>query len=249
MLDTGSLPRYRTGMSDLYLIRHGQASFGKDNYDRLSPLGIRQARILGEYLVSISLRFDAAYCGTMDRQLATAREAFGCYTNAGVSVPDLVQLEGLNEYDTTAVVSAQVPDMMAADPTLQDDLDKMYTDKESFKRIFEGAMLRWVSGNHDNAGSENWTQFTSRVSAALQNIMKRHGRGAAVAVFTSGGPICAALKWVLNLTGERAIRLNWQVVNTSYSRFMYNDERITLAGFNSISHLELYNDRSLITYR
>jgi broad specificity phosphatase PhoE len=236
-------------MSDLYLIRHGQASFGKDNYDRLSPLGIRQAGILGRHLLSTGLRFDAAYSGTMDRQSSTAMGVFQCYTDAGEPVPELVQLGGLNEYDTTAVVSAQVPDMMAADPTLKDDLEQMYTDKESFKRVFEGAMLRWVSGNHDKPGSESWKHFTSRVSDALQDIMKSHGSGSSVAVFTSGGPICAALKWVLNLSGERAIRLNWQVVNTSYSRFMYNGERITLAGFNNISHLELHNEYSLITYR
>lgn len=236
-------------MSDLYLIRHGQASFGHDNYDKLSPLGIRQAQVLGRHLVRIGLRFDAAYSGTMDRQRSTAMEVFQCYTGAGETVPELVQTKGLNEYDTTAVVSAQVPAMMVADPTLTDELERMYTDKESFKRVFEGAMLRWVTGNHDTAGSESWKHFTSRVSDALQDIMKSHGRGATVAVFTSGGPICATLKRVLNLSGEHAIRLNWQVVNTSYSRFMYNGERITLAGFNNISHLELHNEHSLITYR
>ena len=236
-------------MSDLYLIRHGQASFGHDNYDRLSLLGIRQAGILGKHLLHTGIRFDAAYSGTMDRQRSTAMEVFQCYTAAGETVPELVQTGGLNEYDTTAVVAAQVPAMIAADPTLTDELERMYTDKESFKRGFEGAMLRWVTGNHDDAGAESWNHFTTRVSDALKEIMKAHGRGATIAVFTSGGPICATLSWVLNLSGERAIRLNWQVVNTSYSRFMYNDERITLAGFNSISHLELLNDRSLITYR
>ena len=243
------LPRYPAFMSELYLIRHGQASFGKDNYDRLSPLGIRQAEILGKHLLRTGFSFDAAYCGTMDRQRSTAREVLQCYTEAGETVPELVQMEGLNEYDTTAVVSAQVPAMMADDPTLEEDLKRMYTDKESFKRVFEGAMFRWVSGNHDNGASESWEQFTSRVSDVLKGIMNSHGRGKTIAVFTSGGPICAALKWVLDLSGERAIRLNWQVVNTSYTRFMYNGERITLAGFNNISHLELHHEHSLITYR
>lgn len=165
------LPRYSAGMSDLYLIRHGQASFGHNNYDRLSPLGIRQAGILGRHLVSIGLKFDAAYCGTMDRQCSTAREVLQCYTEAGETVPELVQMEGLNEYDTTAVVSAQVPAMMADDPTLEEDLKRMYTDKESFKRVFEGAMFRWVSGNHDNGASESWEQFTYRVSNALLSLI------------------------------------------------------------------------------
>ena len=45
------------------------------------------------------------------------------------------------------------------------------------------------------------------------------------------------------------MRLNWQIVNTSLTRYMYNDERITMAGFNSFTHLELGGDPSLITYR
>ena len=37
-------------MGTLYLVRHGQASFGADDYDQLSPLGRQQAVRLGEYL-------------------------------------------------------------------------------------------------------------------------------------------------------------------------------------------------------
>ena len=37
-------------MGTLYLVRHGQASFGADDYDQLSPLGQQQAVRLGEYL-------------------------------------------------------------------------------------------------------------------------------------------------------------------------------------------------------
>ncbi|MCH1491392.1 MAG: histidine phosphatase family protein, partial [Luminiphilus sp.] len=32
-------------MASIYLIRHGQASFGSDNYDQLSPVGQRQADV------------------------------------------------------------------------------------------------------------------------------------------------------------------------------------------------------------
>ena len=53
----------------------------------------------------------------------------------------------------------------------------------------------------------------------------------------------------IGLPGEKAMRLNWQIVNTSLTRYMYNDERITMAGFNSFTHLELGGDPSLITYR
>jgi broad specificity phosphatase PhoE len=79
--------------------------------------------------------------------------------------------------------------------------------------------------------------------------MARHGKGKIIAVFTSGGAIAASLAHVLGIPGEYAMRLNWQIVNTSISRYMYNKERITMAGFNSIAHLDMACDPALITYR
>ncbi|MBN2298183.1 MAG: histidine phosphatase family protein [Deltaproteobacteria bacterium] len=231
------------------MIRHGQASFGHDNYDNLSPLGIQQAQILGEHFTRIGLNFDAVYSGAMQRQEATAQEVLACYQASGLDVPGLVQVSDLNEYDFSTIISAQIPQMIKEDPSIELHLKKMLTDKESFRRVFEGAMLRWISGNHNTPDTLSWKDFTEQITLALKAIIARHGRGSTIAVFTSGGPICAAIKWVLGLSDERAIRLNWQIVNTSYSRIMYNDERVTLAGFNSISHLELQNGQSLITYR
>ena len=43
-------------MTTIYFIRHGQASFGAESYDQLSPNGELQAKILGQY-------FDAAKYG------------------------------------------------------------------------------------------------------------------------------------------------------------------------------------------
>ena len=37
-------------MGSIYLIRHGQASLGAANYDELSPLGVRQSQLCGEFL-------------------------------------------------------------------------------------------------------------------------------------------------------------------------------------------------------
>ena len=58
-------------MGTLYLVRHGQASFGADNYDVLSPLGHQQAVRLGEYFKTKGLVFDAAMTGTLQRQIST----------------------------------------------------------------------------------------------------------------------------------------------------------------------------------
>lgn len=62
-------------MGSIYLIRHGQASFGADDYDVLSPTGIRQAEILGDHLLNLGVRFDRVLSGGLRRQQHTARAA------------------------------------------------------------------------------------------------------------------------------------------------------------------------------
>ena len=54
-------------MGTLYLVRHGQASFGADNYDQLSPLGWQQSRRLGQYFKERGYQFEAVITGTLQR--------------------------------------------------------------------------------------------------------------------------------------------------------------------------------------
>jgi len=54
-------------MAELYLVRHGQASFGADNYDQLSLLGKQQGQLLGEYFAERKIVFDHVLVGTMNR--------------------------------------------------------------------------------------------------------------------------------------------------------------------------------------
>ena len=62
-------------MATIYLIRHGQASFGAADYDKLSELGCRQAQVTGEYLRDNKIHFDAVYSGSLLRQRETAQLA------------------------------------------------------------------------------------------------------------------------------------------------------------------------------
>ena len=236
-------------MSMVYLIRHGQASFGHDDYDRLSDLGVRQARILAGFLYDCGLKPNAVYSGNMRRQVATAQEVIDFFRDSGSPWPGLVRSSAFDEYDTNAIVAAMFPAMAAEDPSLADDLKRMFSSKDSFKRVFESAMLRWVHGFPVPETVETWEGLLSRVMEGISSIRRGHPRGSTVVVFTSGGPIAASLAGVLGISGEASMRLNWQIVNTSITRFMYNEERVTLAGFNVISHLELAGDPSLVTYR
>ena len=58
-------------MASLYLIRHGQASFGSANYDQLSPLGQRQADVSGRFFADTTLHFAQAVSGDLSRQRET----------------------------------------------------------------------------------------------------------------------------------------------------------------------------------
>ena len=58
-------------MGTLYLVRHGQASFGAQDYDQLSELGQRQSQRLGEYFQHKGLRFGQVLTGTLKRHQQT----------------------------------------------------------------------------------------------------------------------------------------------------------------------------------
>lgn len=232
-------------VSVLHLVRHGQASFGQDNYDRLSELGVRQARLTGQHLRDLGLKLDAAYCGSLSRQLDTARAALDCLD----SPPALQSLPEFDEYDSGPIIKALLPVMRQEAPELDTVAQNMFRDRKSFQLIYEAAMLRWIGGRHDDLVPETWSAFLGRVDRGLERVRAENGRGRAVAVFTSGGPIAAVLRLALGLSDERALRLTWVIKNASLSSFFYDDQRLSLSLFNSTAHLELAGEPGLVTYR
>ena len=102
-------------MAELYLIRHAQASFGTSDYDRLSPLGCRQAGALGEYFRDCAIHFDAVYSGELERQRKTAKIVLGLQ-------PDNVHHEidqRLNEIEIDKVFEHLVPQLAKTSSILE----------------------------------------------------------------------------------------------------------------------------------
>jgi broad specificity phosphatase PhoE len=236
-------------MGILYFIRHGQASFGQKNYDRLSPVGIQQAQILGEYLAGIRFAFHEAYCGEMERQQHTAAEVMAGFTSAGMDFPDPETQVAFNEYDAFAVWKNQANRMIHEKILQPEQIDRTRTDKRQFQMLFEQIMMRWISGTHDDPGDIRWIDFVDRVQEGITALTSRHGTDRHIAVFTSGGPISIAMRIAMGLTDAKTMEISWQVMNASVSRFYFNSRGIYLAGFNDISHLVLKMDPSLLTYR
>jgi broad specificity phosphatase PhoE len=232
------------------MIRHGQASFGSENYDRLSPLGVVQAGIVAKHLLKIGLRFDAIYSGFMDRQQKTAAALVNlCREQHVLPLSELIKTKVFNEYDSTTVFEDQIRMMVKEDPSLSNDVKKMLSDKRVFQRLFQKAMTRWASGNHDSPGSPKWQAFRNRVQQGIRRVMKDQGAKKTIAIFTSGGPISVTVQMALGLSDDKAIEISWQIMNASIARFKYNSEGIALAGFNDITHLTLEGDDNLLTYR
>jgi len=123
-------------MSEIYFIRHAQASFKNDNYDRLSSLGFRQAQILGEYFACLGLKFDAVYAGTMKRQIDTAKAVLSRMSGGHFGLK-LQRKSAFNEYDFAAILKSQIPLMIDENPTLAESLPRMYSDRQAFQELFE----------------------------------------------------------------------------------------------------------------
>ena len=237
--------RGRGTLSRLHLIRHGQASFGDGDYDRLSDLGLRQARMTGRGLKESGWRPDAAYSGDLARQRDTARAVL-----AGLASPPRLQvLAGFNEFDSGPIIRNLLPAMAEEDPAVKRALPEMYRDRRAFQVIYDGAMRRWVSGQYPDNGVESWPAFLQRVGAALERVRAENQGGKNVLVFTSGGPIAAAMRLVMGLEDLTALKLTWVIKNASLSTFLYNDREMTLDLFNSTAHLEGPGRNGLITYR
>jgi broad specificity phosphatase PhoE len=236
-------------MSELYMIRHGQASFGEKNYDRLSPMGIVQAEIVARHWVRIGRRIDAIYVGGMKRQIDTAGALVSAYKEKRMPVPEIIADESFDEYDSASVFEAQLPGMMEENPSISGSLAHIYTDKRAFQLLFEEAMNRWVSGVCDVPGTVSWRGFNGRVIRGVRQIMRTQGAKKRLAVFTSGGPISVVVQEALGLADTSAMALSWQIMNASITRFKYNAKGFALAGFNDVTHLEMENDPRLMTYR
>lgn len=221
-------------MGTLYLVRHGQASFGSDNYDQLSALGQRQCERLGAYFKSRGRHFDAAITGTLRRQTQSL-DAIA----AGLGgAPEPLRLCGLNEYDSHAVISAVHPQ-----PLARPDTPELY--RRHFRLLREG-LAAWMAGRTQPAGMPSYADFVAGVSAALDHV--RSLGDAEVLMVSSGGPISTAVGLVLGVAPEVTIDLNMRIRNSAVTEFHFNPKRHALVSYNTLPHLDADEFTGWVTY-
>ena len=221
-------------MGTLYLVRHGQASFGADDYDVLSPMGQQQSLRLGEYFRFKGLTFDAALTGTLKRQLQTYA---GICRGIGVE-PAASLWSGLNEYDSHAVISAIHPQKLEK-PTSPE----MYRDHF---RLLKDGLAQWMAGVVSPSGMPSYTDFVAGVTSALDHVRKNCSGN--VLLVSSGGPIATAVGHVLGTSPETTIELNLRIRNCSVTEFAFTPKRHMLVTYNTLPHLDAPEHASWITY-
>lgn len=235
-------------MASIYLIRHGQASFGTDDYDRLSELGQRQSRLTGEYLASTGVHFDAAYCGTLKRQRHTGELALAAQ-------PAAVELSvdpRLDEVRNDEHLEHLLPKVLRTRPDLQELVDAGLDSSKRFQKIIEAVFTHWVSPDCDEPSIQSWSEYSSAARAALDDIVASQGAGRTTAIFTSGGTIAVLVAAVLGLPGSATYQFYEPVFNCSVTQLFYNADRISLSYFNDCSFLRQYSvqhGEQLVTYR
>lgn len=239
-------------MSRLFLVRHGQASFLEQNYDKLSAIGEQQSRLLGEYWSRQKLVFERVYSGPRARQIATAKIVGEVYQRAGLPWPQLQSLREFDEYDGEWVFAGRIADLVESSPQVR-DLQQAFLNAGSpaekhktFQRLFEAVISKWVSGEVKVENVESWPEFCARVRRGLSLISSGNSSGANIAVFSSGGPIGVSVQRALDLSPENTLKIAWMARNCSFSEFLFSGERFTLSSFNELPHL---SDPALITYR
>jgi broad specificity phosphatase PhoE len=220
----------------ILLVRHAQASFGTENYDRLSDLGRQQSRWLGEYFAARGLSFRSIYAGTLVRQQDTARELLA---TMGHDASGLVTHAGLNEYSGEALYAAYTG---GADPVVQ-----QRADFKGYWRTFRAAMQAWADDGLENM-PESWEQFGARMRSALAAAASGLERNDVALVVSSGGAIGRLLGEITGAPSSTAIEFNLQFRNTGFCELVSVGDSLRVASFNNVPHLEFPDRRHAITY-
>lgn len=224
-------------MSQIYLVRHGQASLGKANYDQLSPLGERQAFVLGEHFKQLNVEPELIITGTLQRHLQTSAQI-----QAGLqSTAHSTQQETIahwNEFDFETLIQSYLAG-------LGSDAPKPKTPSEFFSAL-RSALLAWSSNTINAELPETWDTFAERTLSALEDLKARKEK--TIVVVSSGGAISMVLKHIMQLKNEMMVDLNLQSRNTGVTELFIKHERCYVSTINHVAHLSTAENKAMITH-
>jgi broad specificity phosphatase PhoE len=239
-------------MGRVFLVRHAQASFLEPDYDKLSPTGEAQARILGEYWARHKVVFDRVCTGPRVRHRDTEKAVREIYAKHSLSLPNSVVFHEFDEFQGDVVLEKSIAHLCETNPHIRDLEDAVRNAnsppqrRRNFQKLFETVVTMWVSGELAVDGVESWEAFTARVNRGLSQFLSAASKSETCAIFTSGGPVAVSVQRALHLSPHHTLQVAWMPRNCSYSEFLFSGERFTLSTFNSFQHLD---DPAFLTYR
>ncbi|UCE32650.1 MAG: histidine phosphatase family protein [Burkholderiales bacterium] len=221
-------------MAELFAVRHGQAAFGTDDYDRLTELGWQQARWLGEYFAERRIGFRRVVTGTLRRHRETL-------AGVGESLrldAEVLEHPGLNEYDSRAMLAARVEAL---------DERALARDRRQYFRLLREALYEWARGRLVPPGHPSYADFVAGVRDAFERIRADAAR-APVLVVSSGGPISNLVGGLLSVPPAVTVDLNLQTRNTGIAQIAFNSSSAFVVSFNGVPHLDRPDRRHALTF-
>ena len=230
-------------MSKIFLIRHGQASLGKANYDQLSELGARQAELLGAYFAQLEVKPDLVVQGSMQRHAQTANSLLtNLHCGAERAEPSVQTNDLWNEFDFETLVKAYLAENSS-------ELTAPKTPSDFFS-LLKKALLAWSDNKIESPLPETWLDFESRIKSALSELytLASNPSNGTIFVVSSGGAISMALKQILGTSNQTMIDLNLQTKNTGITELFAKRGSCYLSAFNHVAHLSSSEHFKLITH-
>ncbi len=206
-------------LAELLVIRHGQASFGAENYDKLSDIGREQSRRAGDWLRAHGWVPDRVLTGDLSRQRGTADEMG--FASARID-------PGFDEYDSGA--------LLAWRPFTG-------SDRRAYFLHLRETVHAWIDGGE--CGGETFANFAARVDRAFCDAMRPGAKR--VLVVSSGGVVGRMVAETLKAPPRMMMALNLQVRNTAMTRWIYSPRGVHLHSFNALPHLSAPADAALET--
>lgn len=231
-------------MTTIYLVRHGQASFGAESYDKLSTNGEQQAKLLGQYFAEILKEAPYVVAGSMQRHQQTANIALAeCFPHTQITTH-----AAWNEFHHQQVF-AQYDARFNEPHLLKQEVAKHENPRAYLSTIFAGAIQRWTGGEYHHEYDESWPDFKSRVELGLAELCDQlsESQPRYAVVFTSGGVISVAVGKILGLSPEKTFALNWAIANISLTTLRLVGNEPQLLSLNE-HHFIKAQDEHLLTW-
>jgi broad specificity phosphatase PhoE len=219
-------------MTTLSMIRHAQASFGAENYDVLSPLGVVQSRLLGSWLARNLTKPVLIWSGPLQRQVDTAKYMLEGAFSEGCRLPEPQIIDGFRELPGAELVRHIIPQL---DQNPLDD-DVKASDNRSLRAI-EIALDAWANNKAALNGLESFSDFENRVTSAINGIVAQSLPDQQNIVVTSAGPLVIAARAAFAMAPGPTIKLGSVLANSGVTDFVWHDKRLTLQSFNATHHL------------